>query len=102
MQELISFMKLSLIATVFVAHVGAGAQQRKKIERQTPLIYINTLFENGSPLHWDIRPDRTILISLMYDHANWIEGLQKVPLGRDWELLGRQLHDVFYEYFSAE
>ena len=35
-------------------------------------------------------------------NANWIEGLQKVPLGRDWELLGRQLHNVFYEYFGAE
>ena len=35
-------------------------------------------------------------------NANWIEGLKKVPLGRDWELLGRQLHDVFYEYFHKD
>lgn len=30
----------------------------------------------------------------------WIEGLNKAPLGKDWELLGKQLRDVFYEYFK--
>lgn len=30
----------------------------------------------------------------------WIRGLDKEPLGKDWELLGKQLRDVFYEYFE--
>ena len=102
MRNMMSFIKLSLVIALIPSHLGAGAEKRKRTERQTPLAYINTLFDNGSPLHWDIQPDGTILISLMYDHANWIEGLQKVPLGRDWELLGRQLHNVFYENFGAE
>jgi hypothetical protein len=33
-------------------------------------------------------------------NANWIEGLSKAPLGKDWELFGEQLRDVFYDYFS--
>ena len=35
-------------------------------------------------------------------NANWIEGLSKVPFGKDWELLGEQLRDVFYEYFNKK
>jgi hypothetical protein len=30
----------------------------------------------------------------------WIAGLQKVPSGKDWELLGKELRDVFLAYFS--
>lgn len=30
----------------------------------------------------------------------WAKGLNKEPMGKDWELLGRQLRDVFYEYFN--
>lgn len=30
----------------------------------------------------------------------WIKGLNKEPLGKDWELLGKQLRGVFYEYFG--
>ena len=30
----------------------------------------------------------------------WAKGLNKEPLGKDWELLGKQLRDVFYEYFE--
>jgi len=33
-------------------------------------------------------------------NANWVEGLSKVPFGKDWELLGEQLKDVFYDYFK--
>jgi len=35
-------------------------------------------------------------------NANWIEGLSKVPYGEDWELLGKQLKEVFYDYFKNE
>ncbi len=30
----------------------------------------------------------------------WIAGLKKVPLGKDWELLGKQLREVFFRYFE--
>lgn len=30
----------------------------------------------------------------------WAKGLNKQPMGKDWELLGLQLRDVFYEYFE--
>ena len=30
----------------------------------------------------------------------WAKGLNKEPLGKDWELLGKQLRDVFYDYFE--
>lgn len=29
----------------------------------------------------------------------WIKGLNKEPMGKDWELLGKQLREVFYQYF---
>lgn len=32
----------------------------------------------------------------------WIEGLKKVPFGRDWQLLGNQLREVFYDYFDEK
>lgn len=30
----------------------------------------------------------------------WIEGLKKAPDGADWQLMGKQLRDVFYYYFE--
>ncbi len=33
-------------------------------------------------------------------NANWIAGLNKAPFGKDWMLLGEQLCEVFYIYFS--
>jgi len=31
----------------------------------------------------------------------WAKGLHKVPQGKDWELIGKQLRDVFLEYFKG-
>ncbi|NKB69543.1 MAG: peptidase M14 [Candidatus Latescibacteria bacterium] len=33
-------------------------------------------------------------------NCDWIAGLQKVPLGKDWELLGAQMREVFQTYFE--
>lgn len=30
----------------------------------------------------------------------WAEGLKKVPMGEDWKLLGKQLREVFWNYFD--
>lgn len=32
----------------------------------------------------------------------WIAGLKKVPLGKDWQLIGKQLRDVFFDYFGEK
>jgi hypothetical protein len=32
----------------------------------------------------------------------WITGLKKQPFGKDWELLGKQLRDVFFDYFNLK
>jgi len=32
----------------------------------------------------------------------WIAGLKKVPFGKDWELLGQQLREVFSNYFDGK
>jgi hypothetical protein len=34
-------------------------------------------------------------------NANWIAGLKDYPSGRNWELYGEQLCQVFFEYFGA-
>ena len=33
-------------------------------------------------------------------NCDWIAGLQKVPFGQDWELLGQQMCQVFLDYFD--
>lgn len=33
-----------------------------------PLLFINTAFENASPLNWEVTPEGTILLNLVYDH----------------------------------
>jgi len=41
--------------------------------------------------------------ALIYElNANWIAGLNKMPSGNDWMLLGEQLGEVFYLYFSEQ
>lgn len=32
----------------------------------------------------------------------WIAGLKKQPFGKDWELLGKELRDVFFDYFNLK
>ncbi|MBD3267053.1 peptidase M14 [bacterium] len=38
------------------------------VEAPTGFHYINTSFENASPLHWDIRENGVIHLHLLYDH----------------------------------
>ncbi len=45
--------------------------------------------------------ERYNIDALIYElNDNWIAGLSKIPTGKDWELLGKQLRDVFYYYFD--
>ena len=69
-QILISSIPIICMLT-FTAECDSFGQQQKsgaKLNLETPLIYINTLFENGSPLFWNIEEDGRITIELMYDH----------------------------------
>lgn len=54
----------------------------------SPLHYINTSFENASPLHWEIGPDGAVHVYLVYDHersspnranGHWFFEVQAVP-----------------------
>jgi len=81
------------------------------MERLEQLLRKHTWFTEGSTGSSFRNPgsigggllERFGIDAVVYElNANWIEGLQKVPSGRDWELLGRQLCDVFYEYFHKD
>ena len=43
-----------------------------------------------------------IIACILELNCNWIAGLNKVPFGKDWELLGEQMGRVFFEYFGTE
>jgi len=46
--------------------------------------------------------DRYGISGCVYElNCNWIAGLKKPPFGKDWELLGEQLREVFFNYFGA-
>ena len=42
-----------------------------------------------------------IIACILELNCDWIAGLNKVPFGRDWELLGEQMCKVFFEYFDS-
>jgi hypothetical protein len=45
--------------------------------------------------------DRFGVDACVYElNYEWAKGLNKKPMGSDWEMLGKQLRDVFYEYFQ--
>lgn len=50
---------------------------------------------NYNAARYDV--DLSCLLEL---NQTWIEGLKKVPAGKDWELMGKELCDVFYYYFE--
>jgi hypothetical protein len=73
MKRSIFFLTLLLviIITCIQSSLGSDELQGKsgtKLNVQTPLIYINTRFDNGSPLFWHIEEDGKIIIELIYDH----------------------------------
>ena len=58
---------LSLIGPLFYALVAA-ADAASGVSEDLPLTYIDTAFENASPLYWEIREDGEIDVFLLYDH----------------------------------
>lgn len=91
-------------------HVNLPTSENKKysanMKRFTDLLYKHTWFTEG-PSHvknpgsfGEAMARRFGIDACIYEfNYEWAKGLNKVPLGSDWELLGSQLRDVFLEYF---
>jgi len=81
------------------------------MERFEALLYKHTWFTEGSTGKNFRNPgtigeglvERFGIDAFVYElNCEWIAGLQKVPFGKDWELLGEQLGIVFFEYFNGD
>lgn len=61
---------LALLAACFLlTHLPAADRPAPvSVPANPDFHFIDTSFENASPLHWDIQADGSILISLLYDH----------------------------------
>lgn len=83
---------------------GQYIANMKKIEN---LLYKYTWFTEG-PSHvknpgsfGEGLAKRYGIDAFVYElNYEWIGGLKKAPMGKDWELLGEQLSNVFYHYFE--
>jgi hypothetical protein len=81
----------------------------ENMKRLETLLYKYTWFREG-PTGGDFRNpgsfgegllERYDIDACIYEfNYEWIAGLNKVPLGKDWELLGKELRDVFFNYFN--
>jgi hypothetical protein len=79
------------------------------MERFESLLYKHTWFTEGSTGQNFRNPgtfgeglvERFGIDAFVFElNQIWIEGLKKEPFGKDWELLGKQLREVFYDYFD--
>ena len=68
-----------------------------------PLIYIDTSFENASPLYWDIDTDGVVQVFLLYDHersspnraaGHWHFQVQ-APKGSNLTLVLNNLENIY-------
>jgi hypothetical protein len=81
----------------------------ENMKRLETLLYKYTWY-TGGPIDTDYRNPGTIGEGLLERYGidasiyelnyEWIAGLKKQPFGKDWELLGKQLRDVFFDYFN--
>lgn len=63
--------KITALATALLFSSVVPAAERPvpaAVPMNPDFHFIDTSLENGSPLHWDVQPDGSILISLLYDH----------------------------------
>lgn len=81
------------------------------MNRFETLLYKHTWFTEGSTGKNFRNPgtigeglvERYGIDAFVYElNCEWIAGLNKVPFGKDWELLGKQLREVFFDYFTEE
>jgi hypothetical protein len=86
-------------------------QHRAKMKRLEQLLFEHTWFTEGtrepvSPEPWTFGEGLVerygIDACILELNCDWIAGLQKVPFGKDWELLGQQMREVFYAYCEEQ
>jgi len=80
----------------------------QNMKRLETLLYKHTWF-TGVATGADFRNPGTIGEGLLERYGidaciyelnyEWIKTLKKQPFGKDWELLGKELRDVFFDYF---
>ncbi len=66
-----SFLILSIFVSIGLNGLAidrANSADENTVPVNENLVFINTSFENASPLYWEIDPDRTIQIYLVYDY----------------------------------
>ncbi|HZP83344.1 MAG TPA: M14 family zinc carboxypeptidase, partial [Chthonomonadaceae bacterium] len=85
-----------------------AARHQANMQRFEQLLYKHTWFTEGSREPSPQSPwtfgegllERYGIDACILElNCDWIEGLKKIPFGADWELLGRQMCEVFYAYF---
>ena len=81
----------------------------ENMKRLETLLYKYTWFTEGAKAAEFRNPgsigegllERYGIDAFVYElNYEWIAGLKKQPFGKDWELLGKQLRDVFLDYFN--
>jgi len=84
-------------------------QHLAKMKRFERLMFEHTWFTEGSTSPGFRNPstfgegllERYGIDSCILElNCDWIAGLNKVPFGKDWELLGQQMREVFSGYFA--
>ena len=65
MATLVQMAFVLMFASIGVAQVG---QPRNAAATNHPLQFIDTSFENASPVWYEFTPDGTVLVHLLYDH----------------------------------
>lgn len=86
---------------------AVNSQYVSNMKRVENLLYKHTWFTEG-PSHvknpgsfGEGLAKRYGIDAFVYElNYEWIAGLNKAPMGKDWELLGKQLAEVFYLYFD--
>ena len=98
--RLLPFFVFSLTSTLMVA---ASTAQQAADTTATSLVYINTAFENASPLFWEIAEDGLVVIHLVYDHeraspnragGHWHFQIQAAP-GDTVRLALANFHNIY-------
>ncbi len=88
---------------------AVNSQYVSNMKRIETLLYKHTWFTEG-PSHvknpgsfGEGLAKRYGIDAFVYElNYEWIAGLKKAPMGKDWELLGKQLAEVFYLYFDKK
>ena len=90
--------------------ISNGNEYLLNTERFESLLYEHTWFTEGRKKAEFRNPgtigegllERYGITAFIYElNFEWSEGLKKVPTGKDWELLGKQLQEVFFQYFKG-